>query len=97
MKKDTVYAVGAGGTILLLWWLYERSHPKPQPANAAQESGALPVDWLSPMGNTYAANAGTFGPQSLDININNPLASTLTDKYMPMFGFVGVAQGQMYE
>jgi hypothetical protein len=33
----------------------------------------------------------------LSLNIQNPFAALLSSAYMPLFGFVGVAQGVQFE
>lgn len=96
MKRETVYAIGAAVALGVLWYAYEHSRESQQPANAAQASGALPVDWMAPMGNVAGSNPQLFDPSNLTLNVANQTPNYLTNTRIPLFGFVGMAQGQMY-
>ncbi len=56
----------------------------------------LPVD---PMTQYFAANPQLFVPQSqsIDITIGNQAINYLNNSVIPMFGFVGMAQGNVYQ
>jgi len=82
-----VFAVAA-----LFWWLWERSHQNPATSPAPKADFS---NW--PMGSIPPS---TFMPQSLGnvaINIANQSPNLLTNQYMPLFGFVGMAQGTYYQ
>lgn len=94
-KNYARFALIAGGCALL-YWLYQR---KMNAENALQfpQAPQIPTD---PMGDVYAADPDGFNPQSLgDVNINiaNQGLGYLTNQYIPLFGFVGMAQGVYYQ
>jgi hypothetical protein len=96
-SHEGFYFAATAGVIWLLWWVWSKNN---QPIQAAQDpataSGAFPIPWGSPMDNVYAADPTAYDPATnadLTLNINNPYASMLDSAYMPLFGFVGVAQG----
>lgn len=84
------------GALLLLWWLLQRRAAQ-QAADDATVQAATPTD---PITDTYASNPDAFNPPSLgtvNINIGNQGLSYLSNDYIPLFGFVGMAQGVMYQ
>lgn len=88
---DTVLTIGI---VLIGLWLYYKSKQ-----NDAALLAAIPADSggnaLTPEQAYYAANPSTFAPQSIGaqtINIENQGLSYLTNQYVPLFGFVGMAQ-----
>lgn len=97
--RDWLYLSGAIVVLVMLWWVWRKSQPVPQ-ETPAEASGALPVQWDEPMGGVYDANPQAYMPQTpadltLNVNANNP--NMLSNAYIPMFGFVGVAQGEAYD
>jgi hypothetical protein len=70
-------------------------------AQAPSEAcGAFPQSWCTPMNDVYCCNPAAYQPPTtadLTINVANQTASELGQAYMPMFGFIGVAQGEMYQ
>jgi hypothetical protein len=101
--RDYLYAAGALLALATLYYFYEKSAAPAPALTPAQASGALPVPWASPMDGVYdnsaAAPSNAYAPPtqaSLTVNVGDQAASELSDQYMPLFGFVGVAQGQMY-
>lgn len=80
------------------WYYYDQSTNTGALAPSAAAS-PLPVPWDTPMDDVYAANPSAYQPAtpaSLTLNIPNQALSLLSDQYTPIFGFVGVAQGEMY-
>lgn len=91
-----MYLTGAAVTLIVLWWAAHHAPPLAAPLPA---DSAFPQGWDSPMTNVYAANPGAFLPptdETLTLIIQNQLPSMLSDQYIPLFGFVGIAQGQMF-
>lgn len=99
--RDWMYLSGTIIALAILWWAWkQRQASQPTGANPAEASGALPVGWDSPMTNIYDANPNAYSPAnpaSLTINIANQSPSILDSAYMPLFGFVGIAQGAMFQ
>jgi hypothetical protein len=88
-KEFTILAVIVG-ILGLLWWLWERKNTAANAATAPAPEADF-SNW--PMGSVPDA---TFTPQSLPaltINVANQTPNLLTNQYMPLFGFVGMAQG----
>jgi hypothetical protein len=97
--RDWMYLAGFGLTLAILFWAWERAHPASAPVTQAQATGAFPEGWSDPMTNVYEANPQAFSPPTntnLTVNVGDQAASMLSDAYMPLFGFVGVAQGMGY-
>lgn len=83
------------GALLLLWWLWQRRQ-----SQATQDSTVQAPTPFDPMTSTYASDPSKFNPPSLgtvDINIGNQGLSYLSNDYIPLFGFVGMAQGVMFQ
>src|SRR5271154_2564760 len=94
-SHDALYFAATAGVIVLLWWVWNRNNPE-IPAATIPADSTLPIPWSSPMDNVYAANPTAYTPPDnadLTLNIANPYASMLDSAYMPLFGFVGIAQG----
>jgi hypothetical protein len=81
--------------LFLAWWLFHR-----------RTSGATVAPNGTPMGTyndpqllTYAANPSKFGPQTVNGSVNIAVNgyNGLNQNYMPIFGFVGMAQGETYQ
>lgn len=80
---------------LLIWWLLRRRQSQGQLNDTIE--APEPFD---PITSTYAANPNQFDPPSLgtvNINIGNQGFAYLTNDYIPLFGFVGMAQGVMFQ
>jgi hypothetical protein len=77
--------------LFLLWWFFHRQQPMTAPDGS-------PLAYNDPQLLTYASNPGAFGPQTVNgsINVNVNGAGSLSNQYIPLFGFVGMAQGVMY-
>jgi hypothetical protein len=99
--KDWLWTAGVGVSILILWWLAHRSSGAVGPSTATNPNqDAFPVAWDAPMNGPFNANPGFNAPPTnanLSINIQNPFAAMLSSAYMPLFGFVGIAQGVAFE
>lgn len=84
------------GALLLLWWLWQR-----RLAQATQDDSIqAPEPAADPMTTVYASDPSRFDPGSLgtvDINIGNQGLNYLSNEYIPLFGFVGMAQGVMFQ
>lgn len=82
------------GSAALLYWLYKRK----QSAHSMTQEAPEPVAANDPMNAVYSNNPGAFNPPSLGtINIDNQGLSYLSNQYMPLFGFVGMAQGVTFQ
>jgi hypothetical protein len=97
VSHEAFYFAATAGVIWLLWWVWQKNNlPAAIPAATSPSQQAFPIPWGSPMDNVYAADPTAYDPPSnadLTLNINNPYASMLDSAYMPLFGFVGIAQG----
>lgn len=81
------------------WYFYETQDSTANSTGPGDSGNPLPVAWDTPMGDVYAANPAAYQPAtpaSLTLNIPNQALSLLSDQYMPLFGFTGIAQGEMY-
>lgn len=86
--------------VIALAIIWASMKKKPAVNVTPTDGAALPVAWSGPMDSVYAANPNAFAPptaSALTVNIGNQMASQLSDQYIPMFGFVGIAQGSMYQ
>lgn len=95
-KHEGLYFAATAGVLWLLWWVWNKNNAPAIPAATTPTQAGFPIPWSSPMDNVYAANPTAYDPPTnadLTLNINNPYASMLDSAYMPLFGFVGVAQG----
>jgi hypothetical protein len=94
-SHEAFYFAATAGVIWLLWWVWNKNNAAiPAATNPSQEG--LPIGWADPMNNVYGADPTAYQPPTnadLTLNINNPYASMLDSAYMPLFGFVGIAQG----
>lgn len=101
--RESIYLVGFAAAAVLLWWVWNRNEQSQAQAIQASavpsesiDGGGFPIPWDSPMDDVYAANPTAYQPPTdsdLTLNINNPYAAMLGSTYMPLFGFVGIAQG----
>jgi hypothetical protein len=104
--KDWVYLCGAGLTLAVLWFFATGRNQGAGgltglqlTANPSEISGAFPINWSAPMTGVYNANPQAYSPPTnadLTLNIADQSASMLNSAYMPLFGFVGVAQQASY-
>jgi hypothetical protein len=96
--KDNHFALFALLAIsgAIAWYFYEKG-----PAAAASAAAnPLPVPWDTPMSDVFQANPNAYAPAtpaSLTVNVANQSANLLSNQYQPLFGFVGVAQGETYQ
>lgn len=100
-NHDALYFAATAGVMVLLWWVWKRN----QEANSIQaaatpsesvDGGGFPIPWGSPMTDVYDANPTAYNPPTdadLTLNVGNGQISGLSSDYMPLFGFVGIAQG----
>lgn len=101
MTDQQFNILSISGIVLILWWLF-RERSVNAVTVAPSESPALPVSWETPMSSAYGDDASTSPfapatPQQLAINIANQSAAMLNQNYIPLFGFVGMAQGELYQ
>jgi hypothetical protein len=81
--------------LFVAWWLFHRR------ARGTVAPDGTPIIGVinDPELITYAANPAAFGPQtvngSVDINVSGNVG--LASDYVPLFGFVGMAQGELYQ
>jgi hypothetical protein len=101
VDKDWIYT-GAFICALGVLWYFATKNAGSEPLTAVQASGALPIPWATPMDDVYdssaSAPANAYAPPSaasLTVNVNVP--DQLSNSYMPLFGFVGVAEGELYQ
>jgi hypothetical protein len=101
--RDYLYMGGALAALAVLWYFARKSAASAaQPLTPAQASPALPTTWQGPMDTVYnsSTSGAPYAPPSgadLTVNIADQTASELSDQFMPLFGFVGVAQGDIYQ
>lgn len=80
--------------LFLLWWLWHRKQ------SIVPAPDGTPIGMINdPELITYAANPSAFGPQTINgtVDINVSGYNGLNENYMPLFGFVGMAQGATYQ
>ncbi len=79
---------------LFVWWLIAR-HENQASNTPGENAGAFPeTNW--PMD---SVSPETFMPPTLgdlSLNVQNPGFNLLSNQYIPLFGFVGMAQGGTY-
>ena len=84
------------GAMLVLWYLWSKHAQKAASTSGATSSPGFPENLNWPMqqvpGSAYAPP--TIG--KLALNISNPNFGMLSNQYIPLFGFVGMAQGTYY-
>ncbi len=90
-KQFTLFAVVAG-VALFVWWLWEKHNQIPAQNLPPSEGGPVqnlgwPMNSVPP--ETYTPP--TIGKVS--VNVQNPGFNMLSNQYIPLFGFVGMAQG----
>ncbi len=91
-KRFTLFAVVVA-IALFAWYWWTRKHAQSgQPAGVV--SGAFPQSLNLPTPNPQAYLPPTIG--KLEMNIQNPGLNMLSNQYIPLFGFTGMAQGTYY-
>lgn len=91
-EKDYVkLTIVAAAGLLVYWWMGRKK--------AAQQATAdQPNEGVNPILDTYANNPSAFGlhqltPPNINVNVGNQGLAYLSNKYVPLFGFVGMAGG----
>lgn len=83
--------LAACAALFIVWWFVHK-----RTVSVAQQAPPMPYN-MDPIDYTYASNPGAFGPQtvngSVDIDVRG--YNTLNQNYLPLFGFVGMAQGEV--
>ena len=79
----------ASGAILLLWWIKQRK-------NRSTQQELVPMG-MSPEEAYYSANPRLFDPTGLVVNVTNMGYNPYGMSAVPLFGFVGMAQGSLWE
>ena len=99
-NRDMLYTAAVAIAIVVLYLVYKKSQPTVV-ANPDTTAGSpLPVGWQEPMTSVYGANPTAYmpaNPLDLTLNIPNQMGNYLTNSYIPLFGMVGIAQGQLYQ
>jgi hypothetical protein len=100
-KQFRNYAIITGGVIAIVW-LWKNYGKQIGQQLGVTNAPSLPMD--NPQLATYAANPNAYNPRVLQvapvqdtINIQNQGFGFLDNKYIPLFGFVGMAQGAFYQ
>ena len=99
-SKDALYTIGIGAALIILYLVFQKTQPAKPVDMAATSSNPLPVGWQEPMNSVYGANPSAYqpaSPLSLTVNVPNQMANFLTNSYIPLYGMVGMAQGQLYQ
>lgn len=89
--RNFALLIGGAG---LLWWLSKRK------STSSNTIVTPDPHALSPEETMYVANPQQFLPPSasdLNVNIANQGLGYLDNKYIPLFGFVGMAQGVTFQ
>jgi hypothetical protein len=101
-SRDILYFAATAAAVAVLWYVWQKNQPAPIPSllstaqTPAEQIGAFPIPWSAPMDGVYNANPTAYDPPTaadLTVNVGNPYASMLNSAFMPLFGFVGMAQG----
>lgn len=98
-EKTELWIFG-GVTVALLLWLWWRG--KVSATNNASMQTVPPTSGFTynydPMLTTYAANPAAFGPQTVNGSVDIIVSgyNGINQNYMPLFGFVGMAQGELW-
>ena len=78
---------------LFVWWLWEKHNSIPATQLPPSEGGPVQsLDWPMSGVSPEAYTPPTIG--KLSLNVQNPGFNMLSNQYIPMFGFVGMAQGE---
>lgn len=83
--------IGLG--LLLLWWLWMRKQSRTVTATQPQAPTTTTGDPQHDVFENGPPPIGSLGT----IDINNQGLAYLSNEYIPLFGFVGMAQGVAYQ
>lgn len=89
--RDVAIVVALAAIAWFLWRRHRTANAsaiQPQPMVSAPGIAPSPIDYM------YAANPAAFGPTQIGVNVTPQLPAGLSDQYIPLFGFVGIAQGE---
>jgi len=87
----TILIVGA------LLFLYIRKRNSISQINNGNVPGAITNNYINdPVLAAYQPGLGLRASPSINIDIGNQGLNYLSNKYIPMFGFVGMAQGETF-
>lgn len=94
-KKALVIAAKIVGVAAILYLILRRKQPAVVTQNVP---GAVTNNYIQdPVQAAWNPGLGFQpSPQNIDVNIGNQGFNYLTNKYIPLFGFVGMAQGETY-
>lgn len=81
--------------LLLLWWLWRRRQAGQTVSTQQQVPTTTTSDPQQEVFENGPAPIGSLG--TVDINIGNQGLGYLSNQYIPLFGFVGMAQGVAYQ
>lgn len=85
--RNVAFIVGSLG---FLYWLNKKTKVQ------AKEEVAKSIN-LSPEEQFFAANPNAFKPADISISVTGPQVNMYGTHPIPLFGFVGVAQGAMWQ
>jgi hypothetical protein len=90
-NKSAVIALKVGGIALILFLIFRK---KKSTVVSDNVPGAAPNQYIyDPVLAAYNPGLG-LQPSNIDVNIANQGMNYLSNKYIPLFGFVGMAQGE---
>lgn len=92
--KDYTKVAFIGLGILFLWWLYHRKQVAA--VAATQPQAPVSTDPEQVAFNNAPSGYPIANVGDVNINIGNQGLSYLSNQYIPLFGFVGIAQGVNY-
>lgn len=78
---------GIAALALYLWFKRKQNQFNSQAPAEGSQSGSDPII------QTFSNNPNQFLPPQIGVNVNVP--SAFGGQYTPLFGFVGIAQGEM--
>ena len=90
--KQFTRFVMAAGLALIAWRLFAPKTGTLSPGNLEMQPPNLSPDLAA-----FSANPAHFMPSNINVDIGNQGYSFLSNAYMPLFGFVGMAQGSLYQ
>lgn len=85
--------------LFLMWWLLHRRNVRMQSSNNQTNNAGHVGTINDPELLTYSADPNAFGPRTINgsVNIEVNGYNGLNQNLMPLFGFVGMAQGELYQ
>ena len=97
-KHDIVTPVIIIGIGIVAFLLLRRKNLNIQNTATAPETAPGNQFINDPVESAYSPNLApqVLGGGTIDVNIANQGLQYLSDKYIPLFGFVGMAQGETY-